>query len=193
MSFSLVAILLLALASIVHRSWMNGISPMPSSAPVRRAVVAEIHRLSEKGLIVEAGSGWGTLGIHIGRYCRGWRLVGIENSTLPLGISKILAWLTFGVQARRDSSDSSRTSVSFQRGDIYRYSYSEASMVVCYLYPEAMNRLSPMLQQQLRSDAFVISVCFALPGWQPERVITCGDLYRTKVYVYSAQPRRIEK
>jgi hypothetical protein len=150
---------------------------MPSSAPVRRAVVAEIHRLPEKGLIVEAGSGWGTLGIHIGRYCRGWRLVGIENSTLPLWMSKIMAWLAFGVQA----------SVYFQRGDIYRYSYAEASLVICYLYPGAMNRLSTILRQQLKPDACVISICFALPGWQPERVITCGDLYRTKVYVYSAR------
>ncbi|RED58118.1 class I SAM-dependent methyltransferase [Cohnella lupini] len=189
--YQILSILLIVLAlgaalSIVYYSWKNGISPMPTSRRVRRAVADEVNRFSGPGLLVEAGSGWGTLGIHIARYCKGWRLVGLENSAIPLQASKILVWLTYGVSMRgADRTSDSRTTVEFRKGDIYKYSYEDASIVVCYLYPGAMKRFGPILEDRMRTGARVISVCFALPGWEPERVVTCKDLYRTKVYVYA--------
>jgi len=187
----LMTIAVLAVLSIVIASWRNGISPMPSSVRVRRAVAVEVNRLSGRGLIVEAGAGWGTLGIYIGKHCPGWQLIGIENSFMPLWVSRVWAWLTFGIQSsvsRRspstETSDLPHTSVAFQRGNIYKHAYANASLVVCYLYPGAMKRLSPIFREQLDPEARVISICFALPDWQPERVITCSDLYRTRIYIY---------
>ena len=58
---SVAVAVLAAVLTIVYVSWRNGISPMPASAPVRRAVVTAIRKLPERGLLVEAGSGWGTL------------------------------------------------------------------------------------------------------------------------------------
>jgi hypothetical protein len=176
---SVVLLGLVAVISIVWMSWQNGISPMPATAPVRLIVAREVKRLRGRGLIVEAGSGWGTLGIHLAKYCAGWRVIGIENSPLPLWMSKLLARLSFGVDAQ--------TVANFQRGDIYSWSYADADIVVCYLYPGAMQRLGPILGRQLEPGTRVISICFALPGWSPERVVTCGDLYRTKVYVYKVE------
>ncbi|MHA0856855.1 class I SAM-dependent methyltransferase [Paenibacillus sp. CMAA1364] len=161
-----------AVMSIVYASWKNGISPMPSSSVVRRAVIAEINRLDERGLIVEAGSGWGTLALDIARRKLGSQVIGIENSSIPLWISRAII--------RLKKVDN----VSFIRGDLYHYSYDDAQVVLCYLYPGAMMRLSQLFKDQLRHDAVVISVCFAIPDWQPERVITCRDFYRTKIYVY---------
>jgi hypothetical protein len=178
LSILLVVGLLAALISIVFVSWKNGISPMPSSAKVRFAVAAEINRLSSGGTIIEAGSGWGTLALYLARYCPSWRIMGIENSPVPLWISKlILRFISKITGAFHDR-------VSFKSGDIYSFSYKEADIIVCYLYPDAMKRLSAILNQQLVPDARVISVCFALPGWQPKHVVTCGDLYHTKIYVY---------
>ncbi|MCM3079413.1 SAM-dependent methyltransferase [Brevibacillus invocatus] len=168
-----------AVISIVWTSWRNGISPMPASALVRQAVANEVKRLQGTGTIVEAGSGWGTLGIHLAKHCQGWRVVGVENSPVPLHASQLLARLHFGVDAKAWAA--------FRRGNIYSWSYTDTPVVVCYLYPGAMQRLSPILSRQLAPGARVISVCFALPGWTPERVVTCRDLYRTKVYVYHAK------
>ncbi len=181
-SLAVAAGALLAACSIVWTSWRNGISPMPSSARVRKAVAGEIDRLANKGLLVEAGSGWGTLGIHLGKRCGGWRIEGVENSPLPLAVSKLAAWLAFG--RRRKPDPGAESSVSFRKGDIYGVSYREARAVVCYLYPGAMRRLAPLLAEQLGPGARVVSVCFAIPGWEPERIVACGDLYRTRVYVY---------
>ncbi|MDF2960765.1 MAG: class SAM-dependent methyltransferase [Paenibacillus sp.] len=176
----------LAMLSIVYRSWRNGISPMPSSAPVRRAVADEVNRLAGRSKVVEAGSGWGTLALHLARRCPGKQLIGIENSPVPLWISRLAARL----MVPEASESSSGSSIMFIRGDIYSYPYEDADIVVCYLYPGAMKRLSQVFERRLAPGAQVISICFALPGWRPERVVTCGDLYRTKVYVYAVEGNR---
>lgn len=181
-SILLIALSLIAVLSIVYKSWRNGISPMPSSARVRRAVAEAIRRLEAgPGLIVEAGSGWGTLGISVAKSCEGWRVLGIENSPIPLLISRIAAWLTFGVRGR----------ATFIRGDLYRYPYEKADIVLCYLYPGAMERLGPILRQKLSPHARVVSICFAIPGWRAERVIQVNDLFRTSIYVYEMQEPRL--
>lgn len=177
-SYILLGAVFIALLLIVYKSWRNGISPMPASAKVRHAVAGEINRLSSIGTIVEAGSGWGTLVFYLARYCPEWKIVGIENSAVPLWISQL--YLRFLVLIK----DESIKQTSILRGDIYAYPYKNTDVVVCYLYPGAMKRLSEILDQMRSTDVRIISVCFALPGRQPERIVTCQDLLRTKVYVY---------
>ncbi|AOZ93076.1 class I SAM-dependent methyltransferase [Paenibacillus crassostreae] len=163
---------LIAVISIVLTSWKNGISPMPSSAYVRRAVIAKINEVTEPGLLVEAGSGWGTLAFDVSKNTKGWQIVGIENSSIPLWVSRLLVRF------------SQQKNVTFVRGDLYNYPYTNANVVLCYLYPGAMKSLSNILYEQLTPESMVISICFALPDWQPDEIITCRDMYRTKIYVY---------
>jgi hypothetical protein len=178
LSYLLLGIVFLAMLSIVFVSWRNGISPMPTSAKVRSTVAGEVNRFSNGGTIVEAGSGWGTLALHLARQCSGWKIVGIENSPVPLWISRVFLRWTSVVNG------TSRDSISFIKANIYTYPYGADDVIVCYLYPGAMNRLSVMANNRLTQGTRIISVCFALPGWEPERTVICDDLYRTKVYVY---------
>lgn len=165
--------------SIVYMSVRNGISPMPSSRGVVRAVTKEIDSLHQVKTIVEAGSGWGTLALHLARHRNQntgnlkWRIIGLENSIVPLWYSR------FVCKFRGERV------VTFIRQDIYHYSYRKADVVVCYLFPRAMESLSRVFRDQLTLGTRVISVCFALPGWTPDKVIICEDMYRTKIYVYS--------
>lgn len=175
---------LTAVAAIVYRSWRNGISPMPASASVRQAVVRELRELERAAAlereaprvpispIVEAGAGWGTLALALAKAHPSWRIVGIENSLVPWLFSRLL--LRWGAYSQ----------VQFLRGDLYAFPYETAGTVVCYLYPGAMQRLDPLLRARLTPGARVISICFALPGWRPMKVVTCRDLYRTKIYIY---------
>lgn len=168
--------------SIVYSSWRNGISPMPTSALVRREVARELRKLGACGTLVETGSGWGTLVFHLVRTCPGWHMVGIENSPLPFWYSRL---------ARRLLPARLRHRVRFERGDLFRFSYAHADAVVCYLHPAAMKRLGAALKEQLSPGTPVLAVFFALPGWQPVRVVTCRDLYRTKLRVYEAGSENI--
>ncbi|MNE19209.1 hypothetical protein D3C76_295680 [compost metagenome] len=177
----IVAAVFIAMLSIVYMSVRNGISPMPSSFAVRRAVAAEIHSFPRIGTIVEAGSGWGTLAFLLAKQSRRVRqeaepepaVIGIENSAVPLLVSKLLRIML------------GEGRVSFTRRDIYTYPYQGADIVVCYLFPQAMHKLSGIFRERLSLGTRIISVCFALPGWVPDKVIVCEDLYRTKIYIYS--------
>ncbi|UQZ36885.1 SAM-dependent methyltransferase [Paenibacillus sp. PK3_47] len=174
---------LLSVLSIVVVSWKNGISPMPSSSAVRQAVAAEVQRITSYGHIIEPGSGWGTLGLAVIRRCPGIRLTGIENSSLPLWCSQLLAFLYPRLfPAVRGKPSLGR--LRFKRGDIYSFSYQDADIILCYLFPAAMERLAAKFKRELLPGAVVISVCFSIPGMQPARIITCSDSLRTKVYVY---------
>jgi hypothetical protein len=169
---------------IVLISWKNGISPMPTSKAVRAAVAGEVNRIPGYANILEAGSGWGTLGLEVIRRCPGKRLTGVENSSIPLWFSQLSAVLYSRLSPAEGERSVLRNKIHFMRGDIYRSSYSDADIVLCYLFPGAMERLAPKFRQELPSGAAVISVCFALPDKQPVRIITCTDRLRTKVYVY---------
>lgn len=183
-SFISAAILLLAVISIVYVSWRNGITPMPASSLVRQEVSNVINRLIQTGSLVEAGSGWGTLAWHIAKRCPGWRIVGVENSWIPLVVSRLLvSLLSRAGQAEIVAKKGS--SVSFIQGDLYKYPYETVDLIICYLYPGAMKRLSSIFKERLTPGQRIISVCFAMPGWEPDKVITCKDLYRTPIYVYT--------
>ncbi len=176
----IVCMLLLALLSIVYRSWRNGISPMPASAPVRRQTAELLRQLRAGGTLVEAGSGWGTLLLHLARHCPGWtRMIGIENSIVPYMVSRaMIGWGRLLTRPRQSAR------IAVLRTDLYAHDYTEADAVVCYLYPGAMDRLGPILAEQLKPGSYVLSICFAIPGWKPERVALCRDLYRTPIYCY---------
>lgn len=169
---------LLAVLSIVYRSWRNGISPMPTSAPVRRVVASEVRRLqgaSDAGLLVDAGSGWGTLAFQLDKPMSGWRIIGLENSIVPLYASRLINRL------RRSDQR-----VIFLRKNMYScaFEFEQADIIVCYLYPGAMERLAHHWRSQCKPGAYIVSICFALPGWKPEKELVCKDIYRTKIYVY---------
>ncbi|WP_059050174.1 class I SAM-dependent methyltransferase [Paenibacillus senegalimassiliensis] len=191
----ILGVALLAALSIVYRSWRNGISPMPSPVVVRRAAVRELRKLLRTpvsneadgcskeldappgyGTIVEAGAGWGSLAVDLARSFPQRQIIGIENSILPWLFSRLAVRL------------SAVRNIRLLRGDIYEYSYEEAAAVFCYLYPGAMKRLDPILRSRLAAGAWVVSICFALPGWRAAHEITCSDLYRTKIYFYRIEP-----
>ncbi|HLM43981.1 MAG TPA: SAM-dependent methyltransferase, partial [Myxococcaceae bacterium] len=71
----------------------------------------------------------------------------------------------------------------------FRASLSEASAVVCYLYPGAMSRLAPKLTQELAPGTRILSHTFALRGWKPLRTLAVDDLYRTPIYLYEVPAR----
>lgn len=170
----LIVILSAAVMSIVFFTLKNGISPMPSSSHARSAVMEELKKLSlnSNHLIIDVGSGWGTLALQTARIFPNQMIMGLENSLIPFWISRLFKMM------------GPNSNLRLIHNDIYTYSYEQADIVLCYLYPGAMKRLSTIFEQQLHQEAFIISIFFALPGWKPERIIECTDFYRTKIYVY---------
>src|SRR5690554_1174354 len=157
-----IVIVIFVVLSIVYFTLKNGISPMPSSSFARLVAMKEIKKYIEgtkDHLIVDVGSGWGTLAFQTARLFPSHKVIGLENSHIPLWISRLFRmWGAY-------------SNLRFIRHHIYTYSYVQADIVLCYLYPGAMKQLSTIFRQQLNQDAYIISILFALPGWQPEKII----------------------
>jgi hypothetical protein len=163
-------ILFLIVLSIVWWSIKNGISPMPTSPRVKAALFASLPTV--EGTIADLGSGWGTLVFPLADRYPKCQVIGYETSPIPYTLSL----LRQTVQRRAN--------LSLIRRDFFEASLENAALVLCYLYPKAMTRLQDKFDRELKNGAFVISHTFALPEWQPLKVVEVNDLYRTKIYIY---------
>ena len=166
--FSLIALLIIL--SIVYRTIKNGISPMPSSKKAIQAILALIPEGQRR--IYELGSGWGTLALSLAKRHPKSTVVGIENSPIPYAVSRLIQHGT------------RLPNLLFKKADFFQTPLDDAQVIVCYLYPGAMEKLKRKFEKELQPGTCVISNTFAVPGWKPVKVIELPDLYRTKVYLY---------
>lgn len=177
MNIFIIILLVLILAigvSIVVWSIKNGISPMPTSPKVKSSLLSILPEKFE-GTIYELGSGWGTLIVPLAKKFPNCRIVGFETSPFPFWFSRL--WLKMlGLP-----------NVHLMRKDFFSVNLSDASLVVCYLYPGAMKRLKGKLEAELQPGTLVVSNTFAIPGWSSEKMLEADDIYRSKIYLYKMQ------
>jgi hypothetical protein len=155
-------------------SWRYGITPTPTSAKVKRQLL-QILPLEIKGNFAELGSGWGTLAFALAHRFPSNQVYAYEISPIPYCISKMIAqFLPY-------------RNLHIMRKDFFTISLKHVSLVICYLYPDAMNRLKIKFEEELAQDAYVLSHTFAIPGWNPISIIKVSDLYQTPIYLYQVQ------
>jgi hypothetical protein len=157
----------LAALSLVVSTLRLGIGPLPTSRKVR-ALMLSLCPPETTGLVYELGSGWGGLARAVARQCPQARVVGVEAALVPWAFARL-------VQALAPEPN-----LSYRRADFFQQPLSEASLVVCYLFTGAMQRLSTVLGPRTA----VVTSTFALPGRSPEQTLRAADLYRTPVYRY---------
>ncbi|TWX53417.1 methyltransferase [Colwellia hornerae] len=172
----LLVIVFLIVLSIVWSTLKTGISPMMSSSKACKTMLAEIDN-HEKGLLIDLGSGWGTLVIAAAQKHPNKQVIGYELSWLPWLVSKILKY-----SLRLDN-------LTLYRKDFKSAELSAASTLVCYLFPEGMVALQEKLAHEVFNQVTIVSNTFALPSCQPTRVIRLRDFYQTPIYVYHWQPK----
>lgn len=158
--------------SVVIWSIKNGISPMPSSFKAKKTLLSLLPEELE-GDIYEIGSGWGTLMSPLAKKFPRCRIVGFETSPLPYLFSKLRClWLP---------------NVQLERRDFFSVDLKKGSLVVCYLYPAAMEKLKEKLDNELQPGSLVASNTFAIRGWTADKVVELDDIYRTKIYLYKIE------
>jgi hypothetical protein len=70
------------------------------------------------------------------------------------------------------------------RRDFLKDNLSKASLVVCYLYPGAMVKLSSKLVMELKPGAKVISNTFEIPVWTPTLIQNLEDVMCPQIFHY---------
>lgn len=162
------------LISIVFWTIRNGISPMPTSAKVKRCLLENLPEI-KNGNIYELGSAWGTLAFPIAKKFPDGLIRGYETSPIPYFFSRLTLWL-FPLPNLR-----------FERRDFFSISLADADLVICYLYPGAMQMLKKKFCRELKPGTWVASHTFAIPGWKADKTYEADDLYKTKIYLYQVK------
>jgi hypothetical protein len=165
-------LLICALCSLVYWTLRTGISPMPTSAKAKACFLHILPPLKAPGNIYELGSGWGTLALALAKHYPEHTVIGYELSPIPYLVTKLRAKLQ------------NLKNLKLKRKDYHLESWDGAQLVVCYLYPKAMEKLKAEFHIKLRPGTWVISNTFAIPGWIPYHTYEVPDLYHTKIYAY---------
>ncbi len=78
--------------------------------------------------------------------------------------------------------------VEFRVQDVMRADFSRATVVTLYLLPESNELLRPLLDDQLKPGAYVVSHNYSIPGWEKKEVacLTVKDAAGEEhsIYVY---------
>ena len=142
--------------------------------PTPRRSVEAMLRLAEVGpsdTVYDLGAGTGAVVFRAARD-RGARVVGVEVEPIRMLILHLRR--RFGAAGDR---------VSLVWGNLFALDFRPATVVAVFLWPEAMRRLRPILDQQLRPGARLVSHYHRLPGARPSTVDAAA-----KVYLYRWPP-----
>ncbi|MFG1488092.1 class I SAM-dependent methyltransferase [Oceanospirillum sp. HFRX-1_2] len=191
LQLGLIVLALVAVLSILIGSLRAGISPMPSSRKAHQAVLSMLE-MSEsvkdshnrRGLtLIDCGSGWGHLVFQLARRYPEAQVIGYELSFIPWLVSRLLArfLLLNNLTIYRENFLGTGLPVPLSQGNI----------IFTYLYPKGMTELSKSFQtrpkkqsEPLARSQQLISICFALPGFEAEERKMLNDLYQTRIYRY---------
>lgn len=176
------------LLELVWKTLKLGIGPTPSGR-IARSKMVELcrHEVTKRGgsaIIYELGSGWGGLALHLAvTFGDQVRVQGVELAYLPLWVSRIRAWY----RSIAHPFNKVTMQISFQHLDLILLlsQLKGGEIMVCYLCPEQMQRLSDALKSQvLPPQITLISLLFALPNYEANRRETVSNLYRDPLWCY---------
>ena len=204
----LAGVTLLVAALIFVQTWRLGAPPMPSNGKMRHAVLhlvamELVHANRPGARVLDLGSGWGGLTRRLAAEHPDIPVIGVERSVIPLLWSVFMQRLLGPVNAQYKYGDILKPGVVFgvdgcaastecrsrrdAEGTAVESEPAQAgpTLLLAYLAPDHMERIGRCLAERDGSNAIVlISAAFALHGYEPERVETLTDLYRTRVYLY---------
>jgi SAM-dependent methyltransferase len=179
MSLVAIALLVLIVAVLVaiyfifaSFAWGAGYQPAPGRV-VRKML--ELGEVGPSDRLYDLGAGTGAIIFRAAREL-GATAVGVELEPLRIAILRV---------RRRWGANPDRVSIRW--GDIFSVDLSSATVVTAFLWPEAMARLRPIFEAQLRAGARVVSHWHPVPGWTVE-----AEDPRLRVYLYRMPPRPSE-
>lgn len=144
---------------------------MPTSRKAKTALLKTIPP-NHSGKIIELGSGWGTLLFPLAKEHPLSTVIGYELSPIPYFFSKLRLYLQ------------PFPNIKIYRKDFFQFPFHDASVVICYLFPGAMEKLKNKFENELSAKTLVVSNTFAIPGWIPDKIMRLDDLYQSKIYIY---------
>jgi len=185
LSYSALFLTVLVGISLVISTALTGVPTLSSGKSEMDDVIALLKnaKLPEHAVIIDLGSGWGTLVVALARAFPDASVQGVEMSPFPYLVSCLR---TRGL-----------SNVSMRWGNFFRSDLRIADAITCYLMPDLMAPVSDLLDNSIKPGARVVSNTFLFR----ERAISsaCEGSLRGAValYIWPAlhrdRPQQIEK
>lgn len=117
---------------------------------------------------VDLGCGLGGTLTAVKKACPSCLCFGVETAPIPYFLSKIRVGLAGSVEFR----------------SLWDVDLSDYDLVYCFLSPEPMTDLFAKAKMQMRPGTLFVSNSFAVPGNQPDQVITVDDKRKTTLFLW---------
>jgi precorrin-6B methylase 2 len=155
-----------ALVYFVFASFVFGAGYQPAPKRVV-SMMLDKAAVSPSDYVFDLGAGTGAIVFRAARE-RGARVLGVEVEPLRVAVLRL---------RRRFGGPQDRVRIEW--GNLFTLDFREATVVMVFLWPGAMEKLRPIFEEQLRPGARVVSHWHPVPGWEPESVDR-----ETRVYLY---------
>ncbi|RXJ88224.1 methyltransferase [Arcobacter sp. CECT 8985] len=167
--YILLLILLIFILFIVISSLKVGISPMPTSKPSQK-IILEYLQNSSNNTIIDLGSGFGTLAIHLAVNFPNKKIIGYEVSIIPFYISVILKYI---LRVKN---------VHFYKKDFLKQNLKDCDLV-CYLYPNGMKKLENKLFKETINTT-IVSNTFSFRNIKEKEVLNDTSILKNPIFIY---------
>ena len=164
-------------ASLVAQTGQNtSVAPYyPTPIPIVRQML-EAGDLKPGELHYDLGSGDGRI-VMVAARDFGARSVGYEID------QKLVA------SSRKQIAELGLEKATIRQEDLYQADFTDVDLVTTYLLPRALEKLRPLLEQQLKKGAHVVSHDFYFEGWEADETISVDyeveeDGLLHSIYVY---------
>lgn len=153
-----------ALVALYWSSFRTQVPYYPSRRPVWEAVAGLLPppAAGRQVSVIDIGSGFGGMAMHVARVRPDAEVAGIELAPLP--------WLVSSLRARWR-----RSRARFQRGDYEKLDLGRYDLVFAYLSPAAMPGLWAKARREMRPGSLLVSHEFPVPGLEAGEVLATGE------------------
>lgn len=144
-------------------------APYVTTTPEVVARMLELANVTKNDVVYDLGAGDGRIVIAAARKL-GARGVGVEMDRER-------------VRTAQQSASKAGVSqlVTFRRENFFESDIHEATVVTLYLLPEANLALRPKLLRELKPGTRIVSNCFDMGDWKPEKEVDTGGC---KIYLW---------
>lgn len=152
--------------------FMHSSPPVPSSGKIKAAMiedVAQILKQKNNQVVMDLGSGWGSLLLPLAKRFPHHHFVGIEYERVPYWVSQF--------RARKMKN------ITFLRQDFFDTDISKANIIFLFLLPREMKKLSIKCQKESPKGTLIYVNRFPMSDVKLYKEVSLGSKYET-YYIY---------
>lgn len=157
---------------MLNSRFMHDSPPVPSSGKVKMAMiedVANVLKERKNQIVMDLGSGWGTLLLPLAKKFPKHQFVGIEYGCIPYFVSKF--------RARKMKN------LTFLRQNFFKADISKADIIFLFLLTSTMAKLTQKCQKETKKGALIYANRFRMKGVTPKQKVSLGSDYDS-YYIY---------